>query len=117
MGLRQDRLADQIRDVLAQCFQAGAMNDPRLTKVTITRVKVTSDLQLATIYFRLYADVDKELDKAKKEALKGLGSSKGYLRNKLASYLTVRRIPNLRFFYDDSQDKVEKIESLLRDIK
>ena len=113
MGLRREKLADQIRDILGQCFQAGAMNDPRLDGVTVTRVSITSDLQLASIYFRLY-DIT---DEAKKQALVGLESSKGFLRKKLATSLTIRRVPSLRFFYDDAQDKLDHIEQILRKIK
>lgn len=113
MGLRREKLADQIRDILGQCFQAGMMNDPRLEGLTLTRVKVTSDLQLATIYFRLY-DIT---DETKAQALVGLENSKGFLRKKLAASLTIRRVPSLRFFYDDAQDKLEHIEQILRKIK
>ena len=107
MGVRQERLADQIRDVVARCFQGGLMQDPRLSNVTITAVKLSADLQIASIYFRVY-EVEK-VDNAKR----GLETASGFLKKKLANQLDVRRIPELRFFYDESIEKASRIEELL----
>ena len=112
MKLRQKRMADNIRDIVGQCFSSENLNDPRVKGVTITRVKVTADLQLASIYFRMY-----ELDLDQDTAIKGLESCKGKLRKVLAEKLIVRRVPELRFFYDDAQDNALKIEQLLYKIK
>ena len=49
MSLRTERMADEIRDILAANFQGGRMNDPRLEFVTITAVKISPDLQVATV--------------------------------------------------------------------
>ena len=71
MGLRQERMADQIRDTLAVCFSGGQMADPRLSQVTITAVKLSGDLQIAKVYFRIYSGGSEEIAKART----GLGSS------------------------------------------
>ena len=78
MGLRQQKLADEIRDLLAMQFQGGRMADPRLQSVTITAVKVSPDLQIASVYFRVYED-DKVVD-----AEAGLKSASGFLKKQLA---------------------------------
>ena len=106
MGLRQERLADEIRDVLAMCFQAGRMEDPRLAGVTITAVKLTGDLQLASVYFRVYGD-----DAAAAE--KGLISASSFLRRHLAESVEMRRVPGLRFFFDEAIERGSRIEELL----
>lgn len=111
MGLRQDRLADEIRDILAGCFYGGKMNDPRLQGVTITHVKVSSDLQVASVYFRLFDEKDKDV------AQSGLEHCSGLLKKKLADVLRLRRVPALRFFYDESVETGARIESLLQKIK
>ncbi len=111
MSIRQDRLADEIRDVLAVCFTGGILSDPRLENVTITGVKLSGDLQIASVYFRVIED-----DKAD-EALKALGRANGYFRKKLAGKLEVRRIPEIRFFYDKSVEHGARIEHLLSQIK
>ena len=53
MGLRQQRVADEIRDILAGFFLGGLLSDPRLESVTLTAVKVTQDMSVATIYYRV----------------------------------------------------------------
>lgn len=111
MGIRQKRLGDEIRDILARCFQADGMNDPRLNGVLISRVVITADLQLASVYFRLY-DTDN-----KSQALDGLEHCKGYLRKAIAAEIKMRRVPELRFFYDEMVEKHNRIEELLRQAK
>lgn len=111
MGLRQYRLAEEIRDLLAGCFLAGQMSDPRLDGVTITFVKLSADLQLASVYFRVYND------ESIPDTKDGLKHCKGFLRRHLATHLSLRRVPELRFFYDESIEKGARIEELLSQAK
>jgi ribosome-binding factor A len=113
MGVRQQRLADEIRDILASCFAAGEMSDPRLEFITITAVKLTSDLQLASAYFRI---MDGESEARVAEVKRGLASASTFLRRRLADSLDLRRVPNLRFFYDESIERGARIEGLLSQI-
>ncbi len=110
MGLRQEKLADEIRDILASCFLGGKMSDPRLESVTITAVKLSADLQIASVYFRLYEGAELEASQA------ALRSAKGYLKKKLSKSLDIRRVPELRFFFDESIEQSSRIEELLRKI-
>lgn len=110
MGLRKDQLADQIRDLLAMNFQGGRLSDPRLESVTVTAVKLTADLQQATVYFRTYSDADSE------KALRGLQSAAGRLRKTLSDALDVRRVPELHFKYDASIEYAGRIETVLETI-
>jgi ribosome-binding factor A len=111
MGLRQERLADQIRDVVAFCFLGDTLQDPRLSGVTITHVRVSPDLQFASIYFRLFDKKDLE------GAEKALVNCRGYFRKKIADAITLRRVPDLRFLYDESVERGSHIEGLIRQIK
>ena len=111
MRIRQKKVSDLIRDILALALSRGEISDPRLTGVMISRVVVTSDLQIANIYFRFYTqDGDIPI------ALEGFKQSKPYLRRALADQLLGRRVPELRFFYDEGQDNADRIESLLHKI-
>ncbi len=110
MGLRKDQLADEIRDLLAMNFQGGRLSDPRLESVTVTAVKLTADLQQATVYFRTYNEADQE------KALKGLQSAAGRLRKTLSDALDVRRVPELHFKYDASIEYAGRIETVLETI-
>lgn len=108
---RKDRLGEEIRDIVATCLSGGKLSDPRLEFVTITGVKLSADLQLASIYFRI-------LDESRqKETKKGLQSAAGVFRHRLAEELEIRRVPNLRFFYDASIEKGEKVDYLLAKIR
>lgn len=108
---RKDRLGDEIRDIVAECLSGGKLNDPRLEFVTVTGVKMSADLQLASIYFRI-------LDETKqKQTKKGLESAAGVFRHRLAEELEIRRVPNLRFFYDNSVEKGANVDELLAQIR
>ena len=107
MGLRKDRMADEIRDLIAQCFTGGQMSDPRLENVTITAVKLTPDLQLAYVYYRPMVGSETE------RCQRGLESAAGFLRKKLADSLEIRRVPSLKFFFDESIEHGSRIEQLL----
>ena len=77
MGLRQERLADEIRDIIASLFTGGTLNDPRIQDVTVTAAKVSPDLQVATIYYRVYGE---EIDAAEIPSNYGIGSRYGSQR-------------------------------------
>lgn len=104
------RLADEIRDILAVCFQGEMLSDPRLKPVTITSVKLSGDLQVASVYYRCYLDADP------KEAFPGLMKASGFLRHRLADALSVRRVPELRFYHDESIERGARIEKLIDQI-
>jgi ribosome-binding factor A len=111
MSHRQNRIADEIRDLVANCFSGDRMNDPRLSGLTVTFVKVSPDLQIAKVYYRVF-------DQQKlREVKKGLEHCKGYLRKQLAVALRVRRVPELIFYYDESVETGEKVEKILDEIK
>jgi ribosome-binding factor A len=111
MSLRQTRLADQIRDMLGQMLMGGVVSDPRLQTVAVTAVKLTADLQLASVYFRCFGD-------AKPEEVKvGLESAAGFLRNHLAQELDLRRAPQLRFFFDESLERGARMEKIFSNLK
>ncbi len=121
MGIRQDRLADEIRDILGRCFQGGQMNDPRLENLTITAVKLTGDLQHAYVYFRVMYPGPQEDGSLPPEILikaeKGLKSASSFLRKRVADGVKLRRIPEIHFRYDESVEYGSHIESLLGKIR
>ena len=110
MGLRKDRLADQIRDIVSGFFTGGKLSDPRLEGVSITHVKLSADLQIAHIYFRLFSGED-----AISEVTPALRSCASLLRKGLSQELRVRRVPELIFLYDESIERGARIEKLLQE--
>lgn len=93
---RTDRVADLMQRELAKLIQTE-MEDPRLTLVTITTVKVARDLAHAKVYITQHKD-EAEI----KETLKVLNKASHRLRYLLAQNIKLRVIPELHFVYDES---------------
>ena len=110
MKKRQMRLADEIRDIIARCIMQE-LSDPRVHEAVITHVKLSPDFQVATVYFRFYGEKN-----TKDDVQRGLESCSGYLRGTMSKLLDLRRVPELRFFYDESVEEGSKIEGLLSKI-
>jgi ribosome-binding factor A len=107
MALRKERMGDEIRDIIASCLTGGQLNDPRLQFVTITGVKLSPDLQLATVHFRVVDDSTKD------DTRKALDRASGVFKTKLAKTLDIRRVPDLRFFFDTSVERGASIDAML----
>jgi ribosome-binding factor A len=110
-GSRPDRVADQIRSELATLL-AREVHDPGIGFVTLTRVQVSADLQMARVLYTALGD-----DKARTTSGRALERAAPFLRRQLGSRLRLKRTPELRFVYDDSiagQDRIEQILNELR---
>ena len=107
--MRSARLADQIRDIIAINLTTE-LRDPRLANVTITHVSLSSDLQIASVYFRT-------LRSEHQSTAIALRGAAGFFRSKLAAVLDVKRVPTLRFYYDVSVERIARIERLLTKIR
>lgn len=110
MGVRQDRLGDRVKDLLATFLLSGKLGDPRLAEVVVTGVNLSADLQSAKVYVRIYGDGNPA------PILKALTKAKGRFRTHLAQNLDVRRVPELSFFHDESIENASRIEELLRNL-
>jgi ribosome-binding factor A len=110
-GSRPDRVADQIRSELATLL-AREVHDPGIGFVTLTRVQVSADLQLARVLYTALGD-----DKARATSGRALERAAPFLRRQLGARLRLKRTPELRFVYDNSiagQDRIEQILNELR---
>ncbi len=106
---RQARLGDRIRVILAERLEKG-LRDPRLGFVTITDVRVTGDLQHASVFYTVYGSDEERASSA--EALK---SATGMLRSEVGKHLNVRLTPSLEFIPDALPDSAGHIADLLRE--
>ncbi len=115
MNQRVERLASEIRQILGEVVARQEIKDPRVSDaglITITFVRLTGDLQQATVLFMVHGADAAALDRTRA----GLTSAAGYLRRKLGKELSVRTIPTLSFEVDRVFEQEEKVESLLREI-
>lgn len=83
------------------------MDDPHLGWVTITEVRLTRDYSYAKVFVNFIGDGDVN---AKMDIL---NNAKGFLRFELAKILSIKKIPELIFVYDDSEIRAARIEELL----
>ena len=91
---RQRRIAERIRESVASTLERK-VKDPRLGFVTVTDVRITGDLQHATVFYTVMGDsVDAEPDVAEAEA--GLAKATGALRSLVGAGTGVRFTPTLR---------------------
>ena len=106
---RTDRISAQLRRDLGTLVH-NSVREHGLPSVSVSDVEVTRDLAHAKVFFTA-------LDPAKaKEALKGLQEQAREIRFQLAHAMKLRHVPELHFVYDDSVDRGERIEQLLRDL-
>jgi ribosome-binding factor A len=108
---RPDRVGDQIRSELALLI-AREVHDPGVGFLTLTRVKVTPDLQLARVFYTSLGD-----EKAQRETARALGRATPFLRRQLGQRIRLRRVPELEFLYDESIAQNDRIEQILQDLK
>ena len=106
---RQARLADRIRVLIAERLEKG-LRDPRLGFVTITDVRVTGDLQHASVFYTVYGD-----DKARADTAAALNAATGMLRSEVGKQLGVRLTPSLEFIPDALPENAGHIADLLRE--
>jgi ribosome-binding factor A len=111
-GYRPDRVGDQIRQELSDILSRGEVHDPGIGFITLTRVQVTADLQLARVFYTSLGD-----PKARKETARALERATGFFRRQIGARLHhLRRVPELEFRFDESIANQDRIERILRDI-
>jgi len=108
---RPDRVGEAIRDELSQLL-ARAVHDPGIGFITLTRVKVSPDLQIARIYYTTMGD-----ERAQRETAKALKRAAPFLRRQLGQRIRLRRVPEVEFFYDESIAQGDRIEQILQELK
>ena len=105
---RTDRVGAELRRELGLLVHA-AVRDHGLPSASVSDVEVTRDLDWATVW------VTALLPQQSAEVVKGLNGMSGEFRRALSRSMRLRRVPELRFKYDDSMDKGERIDALLRE--
>ncbi|MGO2131586.1 MAG: 30S ribosome-binding factor RbfA [Halomonas sp.] len=106
---RTDRVADQLQKELAVLIQRE-IKDPRLGMVTVSGVEVSRDLGYADVHVTLLGDTDAE---RVKENLGVLKRAAGFLRSKVAQRVKLRHVPELRFHFDESVVRGQRLSSLI----
>ena len=107
---RLGRIDEEYKKELSQIIGYELKNPNVTGLISVTKVKVTSDLKYAKVYVSILNS------KNVKDTLAGLKKSSGYIRSELAKRVNLRNTPELIFELDDSIEYGAKIDSILKEI-
>ena len=109
-GDRKERIGELIRQEMSEII-LRELKDPRIGFITITNIKMSTDLQHARVFVSVLGNEDQ-----KNESLSGLQHAGGFLRKEIGRRLRLRHSPALSFHLDDSLEKSARIEKILKDM-
>lgn len=110
--LRLTRIGDRIQQEISEMLVRQELSDPRLIGVTITGVKVDRELAFASVYVSALEGSERS-----KEILEGFESANSYIRKLLSMRIELRAFPRLRFFWDPTPERADRIEQILASIR
>ena len=90
----------------------GDVHDPGIGFITLTRVRMSPDLQLARVFYTMMGD-----QAARRDTAAALERATPFLRRRIGGRLRLRRVPELEFRFDESVAHQDRIEQVLRDLR
>lgn len=108
---RTQRLNRLLKEEISRVLRRE-VKDARVGMVTVTDVEVSPDLKVGRVFVQASGDEER-----KAEALQGLSSAAGFIRMRLGRELRIRRVPELRFILDRTQEKAARIAELLGEVR
>ena len=110
---RHERIGEEIAHEI-NAMLAGELKDPRLEgNVSVSEVRVQPDMKHARIFITVRSNDPKE----RTGAIKALEHAAGFIRHELVERLQLRRLPDLHFALDLSEESAERIERLLKEVR
>lgn len=109
-SIKQKRLGAIIRRDISEIIQYD-LKDPNVGFITVTDVKVSNDHSYATVYVTFMGR-----GYQKKEGMEALERAKGFIRSQLAQQLDIRRCPELIFKIDETEERGQRIDEIIREI-
>ncbi|MDH4185560.1 MAG: 30S ribosome-binding factor RbfA [Nitrospira sp.] len=107
---RADRVADQVRMEVADILMRK-IKDPRVQSVTVTDVKLTSDLRIARVFVTTMGTAEEE-----RSVFAGLEQARGFIRGELGRRLSLRYLPEIVFAKDISGPRGDRVLKLLDEL-
>jgi ribosome-binding factor A len=90
----------------------GQVHDPGIGFITLTRVKVSADLQVAHVFYTTLGDAA-----TRRETQKALERATPFFRRQIGARVRLRRVPEVEFRFDEAIQHQDRIEQILRDLK
>jgi ribosome-binding factor A len=108
MRFRKERVAGAIQEIVSDAI-TRKINDPRLAPLTtVSRVTVSGDLTVATVYFTVVGDQAIE-----RRSLAALQHARGFVQHLVAEQIDLRQCPELRFEVDEVAKKARETMQIL----
>jgi ribosome-binding factor A len=109
---RMNRVSSEIKKAISKIIFSH-LNVEELKFCSVNNVKMSPDLSVATIYFTSIRSKPEEIE----EMVRLFRHNNKTIRMNIPKYVSLRIVPELRFFYDDTLDNVYRIEELLNSVK
>ncbi len=110
MSLKIERIGNNLKREISLIL-ANEVKDKNIKFVTITDVEVTKDLSVAKVYVTILNDEKRDI------TMESLVKAKGFVRSQLFDRVELRKIPDIRFIYDESIETGYRIEKLIKEAK
>lgn len=107
---RAARIGKRMQELLSELL-LFRVTDPRLQAIFVTDVNVDRELSVASVFVSALEGVERE-----KEVLAGLKHASGFLRSELAREMDLRTFPRLRFVWDPTPERAQRIEQIISDL-
>lgn len=111
MAFKRERMEKILEREISNIIFQDVKNE-KIRFVTITKVSLTNDLSLATVYYTVYGN-----DEQVNASIEALNEAKGFIRSVLSKRIEVKKTPDLKFKYDESFEQGNKIEEILKNLK
>ncbi|HUS80867.1 MAG TPA: 30S ribosome-binding factor RbfA [Armatimonadota bacterium] len=106
---RMESVAREVQREIAEIVRTE-IDDPLIGFVTITDVEMTPDLKHARVYFSVLGS-----EQEKEDAARGIRRAAKFIRGLLSERIELRYTPDLRFYLDETAERAQRIERLLRE--
>mgnify|MGYP001456150004 FL=1 len=111
---RSDKVADLLKKEISLII-TNEIKDTRLQNINITAVKVSDDISIATVFYTVIGEsIHKNESKIDEKVIEKFS---GMVRSNLAKKIKIRRVPKIKFRFDESIEYSENIEKLLKNLK
>lgn len=110
-GKRAVRVGDQMMRTISAIL-IEKVRDPRVREVTLTGIKLSTDLQSAKVYYSVLAAGERI-----REAQQGLDSAKGYIKREMGLRMSLKYMPRITFIYDGSLERGSQLEKVFAQIR
>ena len=107
-GDRMRRVDEAMREVLSDAI-TSEIKDPRVGFITVTAVETSPDLRHARVFVSVLGE-----DTVRRRSIAGLESAHGYLQRRVASELRLKNTPTLQFVHDDTAERAQRLERILK---